>query len=218
MSAVLTTLAPTLNSEVQRYGGSKPLLRSKAKALAVKAVKSYDPASAAKLNSWVVTQLQPLSRYGRESSEPVRVGETAYRQNAALLKATAELEDEQGDVPSDQQLADRMGIPPSRIQKIRDMNRAVIYEGQAEQVTDDGGAGESVNPTGTDPILAEATELVYASLGQRDQVIFDLKTGGHGRKQLDNKSIARRLGVSPAFISQRSAMIGKMFSETANIG
>lgn len=218
MSGVLKSLEPTINSEVQRYPGPKPLLRSKAKSLAVKAVRSYDPTSQAKLNSWVVTQMQPLSRYGREVSEPIKVGETAYRQNAAILKATAELEDELGDVPSDEQLADRLGIPTSRIEKIRYMNRAVVYEGQDEDVTDDGGGGDSVTQVGTDPLVAESKDLVYASLTPRDQAIFDFKTGSNGKKQLDNQTIARRLGVSPAFISQRSALIGQMIAETVNRG
>ena len=121
MSKVVSSLAPTINSEVQRYQGPKPVLRARAKLLAVDAVKSYDPNQGANLTSWVTPQLQPLSRYGREMSEPVKVGETAYRQYAALRKAQAELEDELDDTPTDEQLADHMGISAARVQKIREL-------------------------------------------------------------------------------------------------
>ena len=89
MKAVLDDLDTTINSEIQRFSGPKPLLRSKARELAVKAVKAYDPASGAKLRSWVVTQLQPLSRYNN-SLKPIKVPEEAApgadgKQSDALL-------------------------------------------------------------------------------------------------------------------------------------
>lgn len=219
MSRVLESLAPTINSEVQRYSGPKPVLRARAKLLAVDAVRSYKPDQGAKLTSWLTTQLQPLNRYGREMSEPVKVGETSYRQYAALRKAQAELEDELDDVPSDEQLADRMGIPAKRIEKIRMMNQAYQYEGAAaDAVAETGIGGEAVAPIGTRPEVADAVEMVYASLSDRDKIIYDLKTGGHGKRQVDNKTIARRLGVSPAYISQRSATIGQMIAGAAQGG
>lgn len=219
MSKVLDALAPTINSEVQRYSGPKPVLRAKAKLMAVDAVRSYNPQQGAKLTSWLTTQLQPLNRYGREMSQPIRIGETSYRQYAALRKAQAELEDELDDTPSDEQIADRMGIPAKRIAKIRDMNRAVQYEGAASDAAIDSGIGGSaVTPVGTRPEVADAVEIVYASLSDRDKVIYDLKTGGHGKKQVDNKTIARRLGVSPAYVSQRSAHIGQLIAGAAQGG
>jgi DNA-directed RNA polymerase specialized sigma subunit len=214
MAKVVDALAPTINSEVQRYKGPKPLLRTQAKQLAVNAVKSYDPTSKAKLNSWVVTQLQPLSRYGREAGSSVHVSELAYRQSAEIARLSEELYDDLGAEPSDQQLADAAGISAARVKALRDMNRPVLSE-SAFMATDSPEAIEpAVAVTGTDPTLLTAREMVYEGLDPRDKMIYDLKTGSNGKEQLDNQSIAKRLGVTPALISQRSAMISQMILET----
>ena len=66
MAKLVDTLKPTINSEVQRYKGPRPLLRARGKGLTIKAIRSYDPSRGAQLRSWVVTNLQPLTRYGQQ--------------------------------------------------------------------------------------------------------------------------------------------------------
>ena len=63
--------------------------------------------------------------------------------------------------------------------------------------------------------LDEAEDIVYESLSKRDKVIYDLKTGKHGKAQIPNKEIAKRLGVTPALISQRSGQIAQQIRELA---
>jgi len=214
MAKIVDSLAPTINSEVQRYKGPKPLLRTQAKQLAIGAVKSYDPVAGAKLNSWVVTQLQPLTRYGRETGTSVHVSELAYRQAAEIHRLREEMSEDAGRAPTDEQLADASGISLARIQGLKEHSRAVVPE-SAFTATDSPDAIEpSVNITGSDPALITATEMVYEGLDQRDQMIYDLKTGKHGKKMIDNQNIARRLGVTPALVSQRSAKISQMILET----
>jgi len=58
-----------------------------------------------------------------------------------------------------------------------------------------------------------AKDLVYDSLNTRDKSIFDLKTGTNGKSVLPNHEIARRLGVSAAFISQRSLLIATQIQD-----
>jgi RNA polymerase primary sigma factor len=211
MAAIVTSLEPMINSEIQRYPGPKPLLRSRAKNLAIKAVKTYDPMSKAQLSSWVVTQLQPLSRYGREINNPLQASELAYRQAAEVEATRKRLLDELGDDPTDDQLADEIGISPKRVHHLRETVRPVMYEGSME--TPEGYIEPAERSRGTEPELKTAIELVYDSLDDRDRIIYDLKTGGHGNAALDNKSIAKRLGVSPAFISQRGAAITQLILE-----
>jgi RNA polymerase nonessential primary-like sigma factor len=216
MSKIVDSLSPTINSEIQRYTGPKPLLRTRAKSLAIKAVRTYKPDSGARLNSWVVTQLQPLSRYGRESGRLIHTSELAVRQGAAMAAAREELMDELDDEPTDQQLADHVGISTSRVKTLRALNRPVLSEGAFAGTESPEAVEPAVVETGPDPILHTATEMVYAGLSPRDKMIIDLKTGRNGKEQLDNQSIARRLGVTPALISQRSAMIAQQILETRN--
>jgi len=216
MAKIVDSLAPTINSEVQRYTGPKPLLRTQAKQLAIGAVKSYNPAAGAKLNSWVVTQLQPLTRYGRETGNSVHISELAYRQSAEVNHLREEMAEDNGREPTDEQLADAAGISVARIQGLKDHRRAVVSDSAFTNTDSPEAIEPSVNITGSDPALITATEMVYAGLDQRDQMIYDLKTGKHGKKLMDNQTIARRLGVTPALVSQRSAMISQLILETRN--
>ena len=204
LANVITALEPTINSEVQRFSGPKPLLRGRAKTLAVKAIRTYDPASKAQLRSWVITQLQPLARYGQQL-RPVHAAEVAIRQAAEVNRIRGELGDELDRDPSPQELADATGISVTRIRKLREqvkpaLTESVFTTGDSEDV--------SRLPGTTLPNrLDTAEEVVYDSLDPRDKRIFDWKTGKHGKPALLNQEIAKRLGVTPAMISQRSQQI-----------
>ena len=203
MAQVVQAMDTTINSEIQRYSGSKPLLRSRAKELAINAVKTYDPTSGAHLRSWVVTQLKPLSRYTQQL-RPVHASEVAMRQAAELNRIHTELADELGHVPTVGELADHTGLSPARINKIRVKVPASMSESQI--AVDDEGFANMPGVTGSD-VVGMADEIVYDSLSPRDKMIYDLKTGKHGKQSIPNQEIAKRLGVTPAMISQRSQQI-----------
>lgn len=206
LGKVVATMAPLINSEVQRFTGPKPLLRSKAKVLTIKAIRSYDPASEAQLHSWVVTQLQPLARYGQQL-RVVHAPEAMIRQAAEINRHSNELAGELGRTPSDIELADKIGIPPARIQKIRAAVRPSMSEGSISQDLGDEQEGTNLPGVSTTNRLPVVEEAVYDSLGPRDRAIYDFKVGRNGKPQLSNQEIARRLGVTPALISQLSQQI-----------
>jgi RNA polymerase primary sigma factor len=222
MAATVRSLNPMLTSEIQRYSGPKPVLHSRAKALAVGAIRSYNPSSGAKLTSWITTQLQPLNRYGRSVSGSVQVPEVALRQAAELESRRLQLVDELGDEPTNEQLADAIGLSVTRVTSLRRMVRPVMSEGAlediAEEGSDDSGGGAPGVMLQSDPSLRFATETVHGELGERDRRILELKTGYGGTAMLDNKTIAKRLGVSPALISQRSLEIANQIKKVHSHG
>lgn len=211
MKAVLDDLDPTINSEVQRFSGPKPLLRSRARALAVKAVRSYDPASGAKLRSWVVTQLQPLSRYNN-SLKPVYVPEDAARKSYAISKAREAFVDEHGRDPTDEELADEVGVSVARLRKVQKMTPAVVNEPQATGEEDATAPDYAIYRD--NPVQA-ATAAVYDGLDARDRRIFDMRTGSHGQKLVQGQDIASLLKVSPAFVTQRANAIAARIVDAA---
>ena len=211
MAKLLKTMEPAINSEIQRFNGPKPHLRSRARALAVHAIKTYKPTEGAQLRSWVVTQLQPLSRYSQQM-RPVHAPEVAIRQAAHVNRLHQELSDDLGREPSEEELADHVGIPVDRIRKIRQMVKPTMAEGTMDEV--DADSQNSGSPgVSTANKLDVTEEAVYDSLSPRDKAIFDMKTGKHGHTTLSNQEIAKRLGVTPALISQRSAQIGMQISD-----
>lgn len=211
MKAVLDYLDPTITAEIQRFSGPKPLLRSRARALAVKAVRSYNPTSGAQLRSWVVTQLQPLSRYNN-SLKPVYAPEDAARKAYAVSKARESFVDEYGRDPTDEELADRVGISVARLRKVRKMTPAVVNEPRASADDDDVTPDYAVYRS--NPVRA-ATDMVYDGLDERDRKIFDMRTGSHGQSVASGQDIASLLKVSPALVTQRANAIAGRILDTA---
>jgi DNA-directed RNA polymerase specialized sigma subunit len=205
LGPVVRALDPIINAEIQRFTGPKPLLRSKARALAVKAIRTYNPTEGAQLRSWVVTQLQPLSRYGQQM-RPVHAPEMAIRQSAEVHRVGNELSDMLGRDATDDELADHIGISAKRVRDVRKLVRPTMSEGGMAEPTEEDSAG-STPGVSTVNKLTLSEEAVYDGLDPRDKLIFDLKTGKHGRQSLQNQDIAKRLGVTPALISQRSQQI-----------
>lgn len=211
MGKVVRALSPVINSEIQRYSGPKPLLKAKAKSLAATAVRTYNPGKGAHIRSWLVTQLQPLARYSQQL-KPVQIPEVATRQAAEVNRVRQQLSDELGREPSHIELADYTGINPRRIKKLQEMVKPVVME-SAFDVAED--TERSLPGTTTTDTLSVAEEMVYESLDDRDKMIFDLKTGKHGRTPVANQDIARRLGVTPALVSQRSSQIAGQITDLA---
>lgn len=222
MAKVLKALKPLLIGEINRYPGDNHILRGHAKKLAVNAVKTYNPTSGAKLTSWVVTQMQPLSRIGRKSQQLLNTSELSYRQFAQLNDIAKEFKDEEGREPTDEELADAAGISVKRIAQVRKMNPVVRSVGQLEDV---GGGGDdamdfsmpAVEDLGADPALNTAVEAVYDSADERDRVILEHKMGRGGKELLSNQDIAKRLGVSPGLVSQRSLNLAKNIQDAYGI-
>lgn len=213
MSGVLDSLMPTINSEILRYVGPKSHLRSRAKAIAVKAVKTFNPMSGAKLQSWVTTNLKQLARYG-QGLRDVKAPELAIRRAAEIDRVSKQLSDDLGREPTLIELSDEIGISPKKIQKIRHQVKASVNSGSLDTETSED--AQTAPGVYTPSALPFATEAVYMSLDPRDRFIFDSRTGSHGTSALSNKDIARRLGVSAPSISQRADYIGKLIEQVAN--
>lgn len=217
MSRLLDSFSPTINSEITRYEGSKPLLRSKARILAIKAIKSFDPSAGARLQSWIVTNLKPLARYGQQQRD-VKIPEIALRQAAEVNRVAKELADDLDRDPTDEEVADEIGISAKRVADVRRMAVASVPSGQMDEMPGDDG-DQSIAPAVSTPSpLPFAQEAVYMSLGDEDKAIFDSLTGSHGKKPMSAKALSLMLGVSPAAISQRASRIGRQISEVAAYG
>jgi DNA-directed RNA polymerase specialized sigma subunit len=200
---------PTINSEIQQYSGSKSLLRARAKAYVIDAIRSYDPTGNTKLNTWVITNLKQLSRYGKRL-RPIRASENIIRNAAELNRVSSELEDSLGRKPTDDELQDHTGWSKKELEKLRAASVATVNSNMMDvQDVETGPEEPSVEKMDTTPFARDAA---YMSLDQRDKDIFDYKLGLHGKNQLSGKDIAKKLGVTPAYISQRASNIGSMIA------
>lgn len=215
MARVLEAYAPTINSEITRYAGPKPLLRSKAKVLTVSAVKSFNPMSGARLNSWIVTNLKPLARYSIQQRD-IHIPEVAARQAAELAAVADRLQDELGRDPTDEELADETGLSVNRVSSVRKKAVAAVTSSSFDETdTEDASAVPGVVEPSKVPFAQEA---VYADLSPEDRFIFDSVTGMHGVPKRPGLQVAKLLGISPAAVSQRARAIGEQIAYVVNNG
>ena len=213
MAEVVNAFMPTVNAEIMQYSGPKELLRSRARFLVTQAVKSFDPMGGARLNSWVVTYLKQLSRYGKRL-RPVRASEAMIRNAAELAEVEKRLEDDLGRKPTEDELVDETGWSRKTISDIRKSSVASVSESMFG--TDDEGEGTRPEPGLVRPSsLPYAAEAVYMSLDDKGKAIFDGKTGMHGKKQMSGSSLADMLNISGAAVSQRASAIGDAISGMA---
>ena len=213
MAGLVDAFMPTVNAEIMQYSGPKELLRSRGRYLVTQAIKSYNPMGGTKLNSWVVTNLKQLSRYGKRL-RPVRASEVMLRNAAELSSAERRLEDDLGRKPTDEELSDETGWNVKTISDIRKSSVASVSGGAFGD--DDEGEGMHPDPGLVRPSgVPYAAEAVYMGLDDKDKAIFDGKTGMHGKKQMSGTSLADMLNLSSAAVSQRSSAIGRDIADMA---
>lgn len=211
MSALLKSVNPVIDSAVRPLGDS-PILRSRAKQIAIKAFQNYDPAKAS-IRTHLMNQFQGLRRYSAQQASPIRVPERVALHKRTVDRETANFMDEFGRDPTDGELAARIGIPAARIRHVRQW-RPAVSEARAAGPEGDGPAVLGQDNTAR----AIAQEFVYSSLTANDQLIFDFATGSNGRQPLKGREIAARLGITPSAVSQRLAAIEGRFNQIEDMG
>lgn len=206
LGPVIRTADPFITQEIQNYSGPKDILHTKAKRLAIDAIRKYDPSKGTNLRTWITGQLRPLSRYSR-SLEAVKDPEVASQKAAEINRIYEDMHDRLGRYPTDEELSDEIGIPQKKLKRLRSMSGHRVSESQytstdSGDVRDMPGVSSQVTPQ-------YAYEAVYMGLDPREKVIMDWKTGSRGKDRLSNAEIAERLGVSPAYVSQVSYSVAK---------
>lgn len=210
--ALLKALDPIITQNVKQHGAmGGPVLHVQARQMALDALPRYDP-SKASLGTFLRHQLRGLHRLAQRRIQPIRVPERVALERQYLHRATAELTDQFGREPSDLELADHLHLPLARLARLRSAAPPSLAEGSL----DVGGAEDSPN----EPAMLRGTgdedpwlDFVYRSLEARDQIVLDHTLGRHGRARLSNQDLARKLGVTPAAISQRKLKIERMLAE-----
>ena len=220
--ALLRTVNPVIDKAIHSYGGGSkgsPTLRSRARKLALDAMPTYNPAKGS-LQTHLLSQLRRLQRVAGQEQQIISVPEQIVLNRRQLAESEREMRDELGRDPSDGEIADRTGLSIKRIGYIRGAH-VPVAEGTA---TDRPGvsSGEQFTPASTipgrDPGADEWARFVYEDLGNKDQAIMDFTLGMNGAPKLQLTEIARRVGLSPGAVSQRTAKIQLMLNERDSAG
>lgn len=208
-SALLDALKPVIQSGVRTYVGKpNPLSSSRARKLALQAVRSYNPTKA-RLSTHVHNYLKGLRRITEQQTRAVRIPERALLDRNRMVQGEAELTEELGREPTATELADHLKMPVKRIEMLRRMQSGVSQSMLAFSGPEAQGWSPAVQQPRTDAWL----RLVHADQDRTNQKIMEWTFGMYGAPILSNQEIARRLKLSPGAISQRKAKIQQLLDQ-----
>lgn len=213
VASFLQEYDPVIRSAMQTYVGSNssPVVYGRARVLAAKAFKTYDPSYKTTMKSHLMTQLQPLTQFARQSSAPFSVPDQVRRQTLELATTEQDFTERYGRDPSDLELADKMGLSAARIRKLRQFAVPVVSAEQFGEQASDPAIFES-NP------MDAWMDYVYYDLDPISRKIMEWKTGRFGQPVLPNAQIARRLRMTPSAVTQRLAKIQARINEFGQVG
>jgi len=208
-TALLDSLKPVIQSGVRTYvGRENPLSNSRARKLALQAVKTYDP-TRARLSTHVHNYLKGLRRITEQQTRAVRIPERALLDRTRLVRGEAELEEELGREPTATELADYLGMSPRRIEMLRRLQSGVSQSTLAFSGPETQGWSPAVSQPQTDTWL----RLVHADQDRTNQKIMEWTFGMYGAPRLTNQQIAKKLNLSPGAVSQRKAKIQQLLDQ-----
>ena len=218
---IVEKIQPIIDSALKTYVGTDapPTVRLQAKRMALEGLKSYDPAKS-KLKTHMMWHLQGLKRAGAKANQILNVPERVRLDNNYVNTSFKELEDQLGREPSDNELADYTGMSLKRIQKVRNY-RPGLSEGAATQSYMDGDGEGVTDPASYIPGGSKGLawrDFVYDGLDDRSKLIMEHTFGMNGKRILDNISIASKLRITPARVSQIRADIQKKMDSRERLG
>lgn len=197
---LMKQLDPVIQNEVNKWMGAiaRPVLESKAKALALKGIKSYDPNAGAALATHVTNQLLKLSRTVYTHQDAVRIPEYKKLQINSYFNAQKELKTVHGREPTSIEVADHMGLSPGYVSQLEQSISPELIE------SEDMGAGlfetKSVWAPNSDMGMLE---MVYYDLDPTDKLILEHSTGYSGRPILSNPELMKKTGLTQGQLSYR---------------
>jgi hypothetical protein len=203
--AMLNSLDSTIDRAIQSQTGTlDPVLKGKARVMTMDAMERYDP-SKGKLVSHLYNHLQGLKRYSAQMGAGVHIPERLSLDRQMVRLAKQELNDRLGREPTEDELADRTGMSPKRLEQIRGVSPA-MSEGYFSSLGDEGEGGFMPAVRGTSSPAWE--KLVMAEMHPIDQKIIE-----YHRMGLQNGRIAEKLRISPGRVSQRKQVIQRMLDQ-----
>lgn len=199
LNQIFPKIRPIIEYGWRTFGGGLPSLYGIAKKITLRALPNYDP-SKGDLKSYLMLNLQELQKKVPESGEIISASYELRLLNKQLEEAEKELEDKYNRAPSDQELADFLGVSLKKIERARKLTGSVpesTFEGGqiGIQPLDDNATQKEIHPLWV--------ESIYKTLSPVDQFILDSRLGLHGRKQLGVEEIARKLKMSVGSVSLR---------------
>jgi DNA-directed RNA polymerase specialized sigma subunit len=198
LDELLTNLQGPIMTAVNQFQGAsmpKVTMELEAKRHAINALQNFDPNAGMSVSSYITTIVkQKLYRYVGTYNNVARIPEHHLREIGPLGEATTDLTARFGREPTVHELADHLGVSPTRITGLRRLLR--------KDLTEEGGGGvDQFEAFEHDPDFERAS-IAYYSMSDAEKHVFDYSLGAHGQPRLSTNEIASKLNLSAGRISQ----------------
>ena len=205
------TLKPTIQYALAANNAiGDSLIETKAKILAAKAIKSFDPSYGNSLPTYLSSQLQKLTRISRDLRSPIKVPERQLYAAAELARTEEDWKEKHGGKePTVSDLADAMGMSIKKISDIRKQFVKQVSESKYfSGVTSDDNISSNAEQNAEESLFTdEAINYVYNDLGYRDKKILEYSTGFGGSDILSPAEISKKLNISQSQVSRITAKL-----------
>lgn len=203
LHTLVTDLSPVIDAALRPLGNVSPVVRGRAKLVAAKAIKAYQPIHGAKLSTFVTSHLRSILRDAPAIQDPMPMPERQRQELHMLHRATDSFNEQFGRDPSDEEMANVLGMPAKRVVKLRSGIRARIPMSVHDEQSDEGEESPDIAASSHTP-YDDWFDAVYHGLGDIDKVILMHRTGYRNADKLTNNDIAAKVGLTPQAVSQRA--------------
>lgn len=204
LAPLMKAIDPIIQSEVNKWSGAigRPPIEAKAKRLALEAIDSYDPNSAAALATHVTNRLMKLSRDVYTHQDAVRLPEYKKLNVLTYNKAFNDLQGNLGRDPTNQELAENLVWSPKKLSQVQSALNQELVQSM------DVGAGmfEQQSIWGSDSDDG-VLEYMYFDMSPEDKLLFEHSTGYTGKPILPNNELASKLNITPAQLSYKKKLL-----------
>ena len=213
MSLAVKSLDKEINNFANSYSGeiSPAIARSKAKAFAIDAVKTYDPKMGAALKTHFFNHIRPLARETKSLAETVSLSKHYETNVNKYVNYIRSFTGDNGREPDDSDIMDGLSISPKQLKVL---NSAVKYEMPEAQL-------ENFNFEDPNDEYNQKidlwTDFVYHDLSPKGKKILDLKMGRLGHPPMSNIEVAQKLNLHPKEVAEYSSSIAQKILEGVNV-
>ena len=179
----------------------------------IKAFQNFDPTRGVALNTHVESRLPKAMRYNNKHQNVGYLPEAQAGQIGPINKARDTLRDELGRDPTNDELADHMGMPPKRIEAIvKNMRRDIPMSRSAgAEDYDYRGSDDSTEHGFEEQQIAVAQHILPDIFPNKPDMVdvFHHTFGTNGYQQIQSTSLlAKKLGKTQAQISRLKTQMG----------
>jgi len=178
---MMRDIDPIIQSYVNKWsmGGNVPrvALEMRAKTLALKALKDFDPNRGVNVKTYLYSRMAPISRLVYANQNMGKIPEARIMLIGKYKNSRQRLMDDLGREPSTAEIADHMSVP---------MKHVSLLESELKPEFPDNPLMGYAVLTEEEDLPKRGMEYIYLELSPREQIVMEHWLGMHGKRRVQS--------------------------------